>query len=60
MLDEVLGSEEIVTIRQDCIGSFILNTGHYYIGNKAEGPDLPGSDHDYMHDINNGYNIRAV
>ena len=66
MLDEVLGTEEIVTIRQDecrvldCIGSFIMNKSHYYIGNKAEGLDLPGSDYDYMHDINNVYNILVV
>ena len=63
---QVWGKEEMVTIRQedcrvlDCIGSCILNMGHCYTGSKAEGVDLPGSDNDYMHDIDNLYNIRVV
>ena len=42
-------TEETVGIRQ--------NMGCYYTGSKAEGVDFPGSDNDYMHDINNVYNI---
>ena len=34
--------------------------GSYYTGNKGEGLDLPGSDHDFMFNINNVYNIRVV
>ena len=66
MLDEVSGTEEMVAIRQDacrvrdCMESCNLNTGHYYTGSKAEGLDLPGSDEDYMWDINDGYNIRVA
>ena len=47
-------------IRQDCckIADLILSTNPnnvnwYYTGSKAEGLDLPGSDDDYMLDINN-------
>ena len=36
------------------------NIGRYYTGSKAEGLDLPGSDHDYMYDINNRYNIQVA
>ena len=44
----------------DCMRSCYLNTGMYYTGSKAEGLDLPGSDHDYMWDINGEYNIRVA
>ena len=66
MLDEVSGTEEIIATRQDyCrvedyIRSCYLNTGFYYTGSKAEGLDLPGSDDDYMWDINGIYNIRVA
>ena len=66
MLDEVSGTKEIVAIRQDdcrvrdCLVSCDLNTGHYFTGSKAEGLDLPGSDEDYMFDVNNQYNIRVA
>ena len=66
MLDEVSGTEEMVATRQDhcrvhdCIGSCHLNTGTYYTGSKAEGLNLPGSDHDYMYDINEEYNLRVA
>ena len=66
MLDEVSGTEEMVTIRQDrcrvadCIASCNQNTGVYYTGSKAEGLNLPGSDDDFMWDINDKFNIRVA
>ena len=66
MLDEVSGTEEMVATRQDfcrvsdCMASYYHNTVHYYTGSKAEGLDLPGSDHDFMLDINDIYNIRVA
>ena len=66
MLDEVSGTEEIVATRQDecrvgdCIESCHLNTGRYYTGSKAEGLNLPGSDNDFMWDINDEYNLRVA
>ena len=66
MLDEVSGTEEMVATRQDaclvfdCIVSSIKNTGSYYTGSKAEGLDLPGSDRDFMWDINEKYNIQVA
>ena len=66
MLDEVSGTEEMVTIRQDfcrvsdCIESCGQNTGYYFSGSVAEGLDLPGSDRDFMYDINGYFNIRVA
>ena len=66
MLDEVSGTEEMVAMRQDycrvgdCIWSCHQNTGSYYTGSKAEGLDLPGSDHDNMYDVNDRYNIQVA
>ena len=66
MLDEVSGTEEIIATRQDrcrvgdCVASCFQNTGRYFTGSKAEGLDLPGSDDDYMVDINGRYNIRVA
>ena len=66
LLDDVTGTEEIVKIRQDCCKIHdctapIYHEGinFYYTGSKAEGLDLPGSDDDYMFDINNVYDIEA-
>ena len=60
LLDDVTGSEESVRTRQrfckiyDCIASINPeNVNWYYTGSKAEGLDMPGSDKDYMIDINN-------
>ena len=64
LLDDVTGTEEMVRIRRDdckitdCITS-IDGKNKYYTGSKAEGLDLPGSDDDYMIDINNGYDIEV-
>ena len=66
LLDDVTGSEEVVRIRQDfckiqdCIRSSIPNNVNvYYTGSKAEGLNLPGSDDDFMIDINNCYGIEV-
>ena len=60
LLDDVIGTEEVVKMRQDyckiwdCIKSLNRHKINiYYTGSKAEGLNLPGSDDDYMFDINN-------
>ena len=61
LLDDVVGTEEMVRIRQDycrildCISSTTdaSNDHTYFTGSRAEGLDLPGSDDDIMFDINN-------
>ena len=67
LLDNVTGSEEVARIRQDfckihdCIRSINPNNVNvYYTGSKAEGLDLPGSDHDFMIDINEMYDIKVA
>ena len=68
LLDDVLGTEEMVRIRQDfCkLFDYIRSTtdsdnGHvYYTGSKAEGLDLPDSDFDFMVDINNQTNLLII
>ena len=66
LLDDVVGTEEIVHIQQDycrisdCIQSTGTGFSTYYTGSKAEGLNLPGSDKDYMIDINTLYNIRVI
>ena len=66
LLDDVVGTEEMVRIRQDyCrIDDFISSTGTnanlYFTGSKAEGLDLPGSDKDYMFDINKLHNMQVI
>ena len=66
LLDDVTGSEEGVRIRQafckikDCIlSSNPENVNWYYTGSKAEALDLPGSDDDFMYDINEMYDIEV-
>ena len=68
LLDKVTGTQEEISIRQDfcrihdCARSMM--TRQYwkfnYTGSKAEGLDLPGSDDDYMIDINNIHNIEVI
>ena len=67
LLDDVTRSEESVRTRQefckiyDCIASINPhNVDIYYTGSKAEGLNLPGSDNDYMIDINNSYDIEVA
>ena len=64
LLDDVTGSEEGVMIGQDyckitdCVRS-IDGNNVYYTGSKAEGLDLPGSDNDFMFDINNMFDTEV-
>ena len=66
LLDEVVGTAEMVKTRQeyckifDYMRSSIRTTAVYYTGSKAEGLDLPGSDDDYMLDINDDLNIKVM
>ena len=68
LLDDVVGTEEMVRIRQDycrisdCITSttYSCNDNVHFTGSKAEGLDLPGSDHDFMMDINNKANLFII
>ena len=66
LLDKVVGTPEMIHIRQDfCrISDCILSSGNeskkYFTGSKAEGLDLPGSDKDYMLDVNNELGIRVT
>ena len=66
LLDDVTGTNEIVRTRQeDCkIRDCIRSTNHdsvntYYTGSRAEGLDLPGSDDDFMYDINESGDIEV-
>ena len=65
LLDEVTGTEEIVKIRKDlckiqeCIVACYDGKRKYFTGSKAEGLDLPGSDHDFMYDINDSYDTEV-
>ena len=69
LLDNVVGTEDMVRIRQDyckiwdCILSARKaprNYNVYYTGSKAEGLDLRGSDRDFMIDINNMNDIQVI
>ena len=68
LLDDVVGTEEMVQIRQDfcrihdCIESIrdTDNDNVYYTGSTAEGLHLPGSDLDFMMDINNQTNLLVI
>ena len=66
LLDDVTGTDEMVRTRRDyCMindsirSSYPDNVNVYYTGSRAEGLDLPGSDNDFMVDINNLYNIEV-
>ena len=64
LLDDVTGNEEAVAIKQDfcrLLDTLIpFNVTSYYTGSKAEGLDLPGSDKDFMFDINDVLSIKVV
>ena len=66
LMDDVVGTEEMVQIRRDyckifdCIELIRTNVNTYYTGSKAEGLDLPGSDDDSMHDINDVFRMQVI
>ena len=68
LLDEVVGTQEMIEIRQDfcrildCLHSnrYTTQNNLYYTGSKAEGLDLPGSDMDYMQDINVSTSMKVI
>ena len=68
LLDEVVGTKEMIETRQDyCrihdslkLHWFKEGDGVYFTGSKSEGLDLPGSDEDYMFDINGRYNTEVI
>ena len=67
LLNDVTGSKEVVAIRQDtcrlydCITSKVMKfSKQHYTGSKAEGLNLPGSDEDFMVDINDSFYIKVV
>ena len=66
LLDDVTGSEESVRVMQDyckihdCFWSINSNNvNKYYTGSRAEGLDLPGSDDDFMIDMNGFHDIEV-
>ena len=67
LLDEVVGTQMMIDIRTDyCMISDCFmskeaqNKSRYFTGSKAEGLDLPGSDMDFMIDINDLYHIKVI
>ena len=65
LLDEVLGTQEMIDIRQDyCQLLDCIKSDHrvnwYFTGSKAEGLDLPGSDEDYMQDVDTLFKIKVI
>ena len=66
LLDDVVGTKEMIDIRQnycrirDCLKSHSDKHSSYFTGSKSEGLDLPGSDEDFMFDINNICNIKII
>ena len=66
LLDTVVGTKEMIATRQDycklydCLGSAGLQHNVYFTGSKSEGLDLPGSDRDYMYDMNKSFQIKVT
>ena len=66
LLDEVTGTKEAVHTRQDfcmmfdAIWSCKNQMNMYYTGSRSEGLELPGSDDDYMFDINKLMSINVI
>ena len=66
LLDTVVGTREMIAFRQDycklrdCLHSACLQREVYFTGSKSEGLDLPGSDEDYMIDMNNDLKIKVT
>ena len=66
LLDTVVGTKEMIATRQDycklldCLQSADLQHNLYFTGSKSEGLDLPGSDYDFMLDMNNILKIKVT
>ena len=67
LLDGVTGTKELIEFRQDycklhdCLQSNTLNGAtNYWTGSKAEGLDLPGSDYDYMVNVNDMCSFKVI
>ena len=66
LLDEVVGTPEVTNIRQDfcrildCLQSIRTQHNKYFTGSRAEGLDLPGSDKDFMFDINDEHHLKVI
>ena len=64
LLDAVVGTKEEIAMRQDYCrihdSLFECTLNNYFTGSKSEGLDLPGSDEDYMSDINQSHQIRVI
>ena len=64
LLDAVVGTKEEIAMRQDYCRIhdrlFPCTQNTYFTGSKSEGLDLPGSDEDYMYDINQSHKIRVI
>ena len=65
VLDDVVGTEETIQIRRDLCGVVDCIRSNskfraYYTGSRAEGLDLPGSDDDFMFDINDEFHIQVT
>ena len=64
LLDEVVGTEEMVNTRRDYCKILDIITSlrmpRYFTGSKSEGLDLPDSDIDYMYDINEIFSLKVV
>ena len=57
LLDGVVGTQDAIEIRNSRCHCFKPNNT-YFTGSKAEGLDLPGSDTDLMHDMNDQLHIK--
>ena len=66
ILDKVIGTQEMIEIRKDycklldCVKSATFGCNEYFTGSKAEGLDLPGSDLDFMRDIDVKYGLQVI
>ena len=66
LLDAMVGTPKTIETRldyckiMDILASIYLQQNVYFTGSKSEGLDLPDSDRDYMHDMNNLLHIKVT
>ena len=66
LLGKIVGTPDIIHTRQDfckiedCAYSTATQLNRYYSGSRSEGLDLPGSDDDFMTEINTVYKIKVI